>query len=801
MTAFKLIITGMALLAAPYLNAAVFHVDGDFQGDASTGSSWLDAFPSVQDAIDTASASGGGEIWVKAGIYRPAGTDRTHSFALKPDIQLYGGFRGDETERDARNPKAYRTVLSGDIGQIGSADDNCYHVLRGASNCRIDGFWITGGKADGNEVDALGGGLLLDKAQNFTAANCTFEKNHAEVGGAIRLHTASAAFNNCTFYANSADTGGAIMTQNRTTLWIEDSIFSSNFSKENGGAAMVEGSTDTRFVNTVFLYNSTEAHGGAVCVWAQNNDRSKIGFSNCTFNENSARESGAAIQFHHSSAQLSECAFNRNFSAKGAGAIGAKNASTIRTSACTFSKNRGAPGMAETAFDETSSLSDGPVDMAHFTSMPKTGFQKPVKAAPAAPRAKPAQARPKPQTQMPDVFVLNASGNKVKLRNIVAAAEYTAVVFGDLTDPYFIKATRQIEASGLSYKDNGVNFFYIYRHLAYPENHGYVQPINDLERLRHATLAAKHLNTRIPWLADPIDNQVAKGLKVRSGRAIMIYNQNGFEEYAGSISDIKPLNAALEKRVGAPAVSVQPEQLPEPNIAPVSMPQAKLVDRIEINPKRNRYITLLATPVDSDAPHYVKARFEGTEELVKTGNGKIYIGFHIDPIYQVTWNNLETPLKYSIKTTPGSTVAPSVNVAPRITQAATDSEPREFLLEARKLSTTEPFKLAVAYSVRSKTSKRNISVVQQYLVYLKHDPFGGNTPNRQTELKGFNTSSKDSATRARFNQFLKIMDLDRNGRISRDEASGVIRFNFHQLDTNRNGYVERSEYEAYKRQQ
>jgi len=122
------------LLAGGPLNAAVYHVDGDFQGDASSGTTWRSAFPNVQDAIDAASTNGGGEVWIKNGIYKPRDTGREASFELKPGIRLYGGFLGGETEREERNPKAYRTVLSGDIDKIGSAKNNCFHVITGASN-------------------------------------------------------------------------------------------------------------------------------------------------------------------------------------------------------------------------------------------------------------------------------------------------------------------------------------------------------------------------------------------------------------------------------------------------------------------------------------------------------------------------------------------------------------------------------------------------------------------------------------------------------------------------------------------
>ena len=119
MRRFGGIIVGIAALLAGMSNAAeVFYVDRDFQGENPTGRSWLSAFPTIQQAIDAA-AKDSGEVWVKAGVYKPASRARSATFRLKPGVALYGGFRGNESERSQRNARANRTVLSGDIGHTG----------------------------------------------------------------------------------------------------------------------------------------------------------------------------------------------------------------------------------------------------------------------------------------------------------------------------------------------------------------------------------------------------------------------------------------------------------------------------------------------------------------------------------------------------------------------------------------------------------------------------------------------------------------------------------------------------------
>lgn len=78
---------------------------------------------------------------------------------------IYGGFAGHGApDPDAHDPRAYVTVLSGDLngddqpGFVNRAD-NCYHVI--ASNTvgdlfTLDGFTISGGNANGSGNDGRG---------------------------------------------------------------------------------------------------------------------------------------------------------------------------------------------------------------------------------------------------------------------------------------------------------------------------------------------------------------------------------------------------------------------------------------------------------------------------------------------------------------------------------------------------------------------------------------------------------------------------------------------------------------------
>jgi len=90
--------------------ATVVYVKANATG-ANNGSSWTDAFTSLQSGLAAANATD--EIWVATATYKPTATaDRTISFALRNGVGVYGGFVGNETLRSQRDPVAHVTTLS-----------------------------------------------------------------------------------------------------------------------------------------------------------------------------------------------------------------------------------------------------------------------------------------------------------------------------------------------------------------------------------------------------------------------------------------------------------------------------------------------------------------------------------------------------------------------------------------------------------------------------------------------------------------------------------------------------------------
>lgn len=110
------------------------------QSGAGDGSSWDNALSGGQLAEKLSNATAGDVFYVAKGTYTPTSSaERTATFHLKKGVKIYGGFAGDEvgsgeellTKRDMTTNK---TILSGDIGVVGNAGDNCYHVVTGGAS-------------------------------------------------------------------------------------------------------------------------------------------------------------------------------------------------------------------------------------------------------------------------------------------------------------------------------------------------------------------------------------------------------------------------------------------------------------------------------------------------------------------------------------------------------------------------------------------------------------------------------------------------------------------------------------------
>jgi predicted outer membrane repeat protein len=292
----------------------IIYVDDSATG-ANNGSSWANAFKTLQDAL--AAVSSGNEIRVAQGVYKPdqgAGitpNDRSATFQLKNNVTIKGGYAGlGEPAPDARNIELYHTILTGDLAGDDDAPDNpadlleeptridnSYHVVT-ATDCNraavLDGFTITAGNANGpTEAQKWGGGLYDG---NPTVKNCIFINNSAGFGGG-GIHFSGAYYDNtpgglitdCTITHNAASIGGGIYG----CSILSNCVISANAATEySGGGVHLGQGCDTAVTDCVFSSNSAVTYGGGVSLGVSG---STPIFTRCTFIANSADGSGGGV--------------------------------------------------------------------------------------------------------------------------------------------------------------------------------------------------------------------------------------------------------------------------------------------------------------------------------------------------------------------------------------------------------------------------------------------------------------------------------------------------------------------------
>jgi hypothetical protein len=242
----------------------------------------------------------GSEIWVKAGTYTPtSGTDRSATFQLKNSVAIYGGFTGNETSREQRNPAANITLLSGEIGAAGPVD-NSYHVVTGSGtddSASLDGFTVKRGYADSPEF--YGGGIYNENGSP-TLVNLILDGNIAVYGGGGMYNINSnpvlinVAFNNNTVTLLYTNGGGMFNSSSSPT--IINATFTGNSATEFGGGIFNNGNSNPTLTNVTFTGNSAHKGGGMF------NASSNPTLNNVTMSGNSASEYGGGLANYSSTA-------------------------------------------------------------------------------------------------------------------------------------------------------------------------------------------------------------------------------------------------------------------------------------------------------------------------------------------------------------------------------------------------------------------------------------------------------------------------------------------------------------------
>lgn len=237
----------------------VVYVDSLATGN-NDGTSWANAYIDLQDALDAArGCQWVDQIWVAQGTYKPdQGTDdRDQSFELVNDVALYGGFAGWETSLGQRDWRVNQTVLSGEIGNLSTMDDNTYTVVKMLNlNHRtlLDGFTVTGGYSPDTA-----GGVLIQGGYPFVM-NCTLYQNVAVNGGGMVCDSGGPYIANCRFLGNYGQLGGGSLNRNNSTAEYVNCLFSGNLALLEGGGMRVQDSA-VSVTNCTFSHNAIVTPG------------------------------------------------------------------------------------------------------------------------------------------------------------------------------------------------------------------------------------------------------------------------------------------------------------------------------------------------------------------------------------------------------------------------------------------------------------------------------------------------------------------------------------------------------------
>jgi hypothetical protein len=283
-------------LVSDLTNGQALFVSANAPGPVHDGSSWQNAYASLQQALGAATSHTA--ILVAQGTYLPtSSTDPTATFQLASGVSLFGGWEGYQTPNPNLdlNPDAsgagFTTTLS---GILGGGVANSYHVVTGSgvdSSAILDNFTITGGDADGAGTGQNNGGGLLDMFGSPSVAFCTFTADSAaNFGGGVYNNGAPATFTACTFNGNSADQGGGDCSTTDTGN-ILDCTFINNIANTSGGGLLLALNSAATVANCVFTGNTTtgaNSYGGGLFV-----SLSSATIDNCTFDANTSMMGGA----------------------------------------------------------------------------------------------------------------------------------------------------------------------------------------------------------------------------------------------------------------------------------------------------------------------------------------------------------------------------------------------------------------------------------------------------------------------------------------------------------------------------
>jgi len=289
------------------LPTGVILCDSSLTTGSEDGSSWEDAYQSVQDAIDACSGTPD-TIWAKA---------RTETLSATIDVDqdctILGGFgtglTGMKGTVAGRTP-GVRTTLDG---------DDTYRIFTVLSYSTFDAIKFENGSS------SSGGAINMNSstAYTITCTDCVFDDNASTGNGSAIYYrnlnsgtNAELTIDNCEFINNSAVGNGTVWLSHYGYLTVTDTVFGGSVSTGNsavrGGAIRMEMNAavpTSTFDRCVFDYNTaTTSSSGAVSI----NTAIDATFTQCVFSNSTSSSYGSAVSTNGGVGTFDTCLFHDN---------------------------------------------------------------------------------------------------------------------------------------------------------------------------------------------------------------------------------------------------------------------------------------------------------------------------------------------------------------------------------------------------------------------------------------------------------------------------------------------------------
>ncbi|MEZ6138070.1 MAG: hypothetical protein R3C53_24570 [Pirellulaceae bacterium] len=224
----------------------------------------------------------------------------------------------------------------------------------------------------------------------------------------------------------------------------------------------------------------------------------------------------------------------------------------------------------------------------------------------------------------------------------------------------------------------------------------------------HAAKAQESLGTTIPWLVDAMDNRFKHAMGDRPNSEFII----GPDGTIVRMRDWSNADARkdLAELVGPIENPTDPRSLNLTTDFGRTEVARGVVKRVQ------REAQMTAVKVETKAathPAYIKLRAEVDAPLQKTGRGQLYLGFFVDPIHEVHWNNQAGVVVVEVN---------GQSFTGPVVEAKADADPREFVIDVAMKTSIEVKLKYVACDDQETWCKQ---LTQTFVVTREVDPDAG----------------------------------------------------------------------------